>query len=181
MTSGVTGAAARAAGTLPLGHQRRQVWGGQEGLGGGGTCAYRGTPPGCHQSTARPPGEWGRGGAGRRPSGFHFKPQSSERSKNGGSVPATAGRSCQAALRNERPTRLAHQLRCPPLPAQARGSRAAGGRGVASDVASRVQSPPPSRPVYKASPGVRTRTSGRRLGLECLDVAGARRLGPART
>lgn len=40
--------------------------------------------------------------------------------------------------------------------------------------------PAPPRPVYKTSPGVRTRTSGRRRRARLLEAAGVRRRGPAR-
>lgn len=41
------------------------LWGGREGLRGGGASAYRGPPPCCHQCTPRPPGGR-RQGVGRR-------------------------------------------------------------------------------------------------------------------
>ena len=87
-------------------------------------------------------------------------------------VTRTAGRLCPPPHRGgrfpaARPPAVARSSRAEtqrPLTTSRLAPRAleAGGRGVARDVAFRVDSPPPSPPIYKTSPGARTLTSGPR-------------------
>lgn len=79
----------------------------------------------------------------------------------------TAGRLCPPPHRGERSPRPASSSQAGSHQPVATSRSApdaleAGGRGVTRDVASRFDSPPPSPPVYKTSPGVHTRTSERR-------------------
>ena len=113
-------------------------------------------------------------GAGprRRPPGFYFKPRSSEHSKNGVLVTRTARRLCPPPHGGERSPAARPPAFAPGLQAEthrplatsrlAPSALEAGGRGVARDVTFRFDSPPPSQPIYKTSPGVHTRTSGPR-------------------
>lgn len=106
-------------------------------------------------STAARPAPRRRGGGGprRRPSGFHFKLKL-EAFKAWGGGPGLV----PPPRHGERsPGWHTAALRPRPLPLGSRTSPAqpGAGRGVACDVASRFGSPPPSRPVYKTSPGDR--------------------------
>lgn len=125
------------------------LWGVQEGLCGGGLRSQK-PPAGLDRRAACPPAE-GRGGPGRRPLGFHFKLKLEAFKAHG----ERSSGWHTAALR-PRPLPLGSRTSAAQAGrAHGGAAGAAAGRGVACDVASLFGSPPPSRPVYKTSPGDR--------------------------